>query len=125
MKDISYRIISYDPNAVGLATIAKKTVSEFLQLVGLRLTPEIIECKGCVELENEWAKLGKYEDATSASFGSHLSSIYLKATEKLSSTTTKKAVLVTSKFIGLRVGVSFGWKLIVSYCLIKTNHSRL
>jgi hypothetical protein len=107
MKDISYRIISCDPKAVDLAIIAKKTVIEFLQLVGLRLTPEIIECKGCVELENEWAKLGKYEDATSASFVGQLASIYEKATGKPLSLKIEKAILVTDKDIGEIVGVSY------------------
>lgn len=119
MKNVSYRIVSYDPQKIGLMSITQKAVADFLQIVGLKLSPETIECKGCDELEKEWKKLGTYKDKQ---FRGQLSSIYRKATKHLPSLgLTHRAILVTSKYIGDIVGFSYDWIVIVSSCQVNND----
>ncbi len=103
MSGISYDIISYDPEKLGLIEITRKVLSEFLDLVGVDASIQDIECREYDELVSEWARLGTYHDGA---FSARLGCLYSKARSRLQPSNRHRGLLVTSTNIGQIVGVS-------------------
>lgn len=121
MKNVSYRIVSYDPQQIGLISITQKAVADFLQIVGLKLSPETIECEGKEELVLEWDQLGLWQENNDIDFRCRMRAIYRKAYAQREDSAMKKVLLVTSIDIGLIVGLSDEWIAIVSSCRINDD----
>ncbi len=120
MKKVSYRIVSYDPQKIGLKSITQKAIADFLQIVGLKLSPETIECEGKEELVLEWDQLGLWQN-DDMGFRSRMRAIYDKAFPEQEDGTMYKVFLVTSIDIGRIVGLSDGDIAIASSFRVNNN----
>ncbi len=121
MKNISYRIISYDPQRIGLISITQKAVADLLQIVGLKVSAESIECEGKEELVLEWDQLGLWEKNDDIGFRWRMRAICRKAYAQREDGGMNKVLLVTSINIGSIVGLSDEWIAIVSSCRINDD----
>jgi len=113
MNTISYNIISYDPQNLGLIKITQKVVTEFLGLVGVHPSIQCLECRDCGELENEWT-IPCVEQSER---------LHFKAKSRFESTKgCKKWIFITSIDIGNYVGITHdNNNATISSCQVKDD----
>jgi len=114
MSEISYNIISYDPEKLGLIKITKKVLADFLNLVGVDVSVQCLECSGRDQLVSEWETIGYYEGSDDDGFPGRLLTLSSKVASQLPASKGHKRILVTSIDIGRVVGTSYGWIAIIS-----------
>lgn len=121
MSGISYNIISYDAQNLGLIKLTEKVLVEFVNPVGVQASIQCLECRDCDELVSQWETLGSYQEDDDGAFSCRLLKLCSKAGSRLSPAKTVKTIFVTDQSIGRWMGVTFGATAIISAYEITQN----